>query len=73
MEPGVPMNTILLVQPRQVQFKWVFDKAAGSVGNIGNPKFKLLINKVQHHGRGGRRLVSASWGYHLPPVVPSLL
>ncbi|MFI3360194.1 hypothetical protein V5H09_24165, partial [Klebsiella aerogenes] len=43
MEPVVVMDTILVVRPRQVQFKWAFDKAAGSVSNTGNTWFKLLI------------------------------
>ncbi|NBI23131.1 hypothetical protein EJ432_04480 [Klebsiella quasipneumoniae] len=44
MEPVVVMDTILVVRPRQVQFKWSFDKAAGTVSNTGNTWFKLLIN-----------------------------
>lgn len=43
MEPVVVMDTILVVRPRQVQFKWSFDKAAGTVSNTGNTWFKLLI------------------------------
>lgn len=43
MEPVVVMGTILVVRPRQVQFKWSFDKAAGTVSNTGNTWFKLLI------------------------------
>lgn len=43
MEPVVVMDTILVVRPRQVQFKWAFDKAAGTVSNTGNTWFKLLI------------------------------
>ena len=43
MEPVVVMDTILGVRPRQVQFKWSFDKAAGTVSNTGNTWFKLLI------------------------------
>ncbi len=43
MEPVVVMDTILVVRPRQVQFKWSFDKVAGTVSNTGNTWFKLLI------------------------------
>lgn len=43
MEPVVVMDTIMVVRPRQVQFKWSFDKAAGTVSNTGNTWFKLLI------------------------------
>lgn len=37
------MDTILVVRPRQVQFKWSFDQVTGTVSNIGNTWFKLLI------------------------------
>lgn len=43
MEPVVVMDTILVVRPREVHFKWSFDKAAGTVSNTGNTWFKLLI------------------------------
>ncbi len=43
MEPVVVMDTILVVRPREVQFKWSFDKVAGTVSNTGNTRFKLLI------------------------------
>ncbi|QGV96873.1 fimbria/pilus periplasmic chaperone [Klebsiella pneumoniae] len=43
MEPVVVMDTILVVRPREVQFKWSFDKVAGTVSNTGNTGFKLLI------------------------------
>jgi P pilus assembly chaperone PapD len=43
MDPVVVMDTILVVRPRQVQFKWAFDKVAGSVSNTGNTWFKLLV------------------------------
>ncbi|EES0915936.1 TPA: fimbria/pilus periplasmic chaperone [Escherichia coli] len=42
-EPVVVMDTILVVRPRQVQFKWSFDQVTGTVSNIGNTWFKLLI------------------------------
>ncbi|WP_400184606.1 molecular chaperone [Klebsiella pneumoniae] len=43
MVPVVVMDTILVVRPREVQFKWSFDKVAGTVSNTGNTWFKLLI------------------------------
>lgn len=43
MEQVVVMDTILVVRPREVQFKWSFDKVAGTVSNTGNTWFKLLI------------------------------
>ncbi len=42
-EPVVVMDTILVVRPRQVQFKWSFDRVTGTVSNTGNTWFKLLI------------------------------
>lgn len=44
-EPVVVMDTILVVRPRQVQFKWSFDKVTGTVSNTGNTWFKLLIKQ----------------------------
>ncbi|WP_253377951.1 fimbria/pilus periplasmic chaperone [unidentified bacterial endosymbiont] len=43
MEPVVVMDTILVVRPRQVEFRWTYDKASGTVRNTGNTWFKLLI------------------------------
>lgn len=43
IDPVVVMETIMVVRPRQVQFKWAFDRQAGSVSNSGNTWFKLLI------------------------------
>ncbi len=37
-EPVVVMDTILVVRPRQVQFKWSFDKVTGTVSNTGNSR-----------------------------------
>ncbi len=45
-EPVVVMDTILVVRPRQVQFKWSFDQVTGTVSNTGNTWFKLLIKPV---------------------------
>ncbi|EJU9662175.1 fimbria/pilus periplasmic chaperone [Escherichia coli] len=42
-DPVVVMDTILVVRPRQVQFKWSFGKVTGTVSNTGNTWFKLLI------------------------------
>ena len=44
------MDTILVVRPRQVQFKWSFDQVTGTVSNTGNTWFKLLI-KPSDEGR----------------------
>jgi hypothetical protein len=43
MDPVVVMDTILVVRPREVRFKWAYDRAAGIVSNTGNTWFKLLI------------------------------
>jgi len=43
MEPIVILDTILVVRPRQVNFKWHYDPATGTVSNTGNTWFKLLI------------------------------
>ncbi|CAI6173667.1 hypothetical protein DJICPGNB_07355 [Escherichia coli] len=40
---GASLDTILVVRPRQVQFKWSFDKVTGTVSNTRNTWFKLLI------------------------------
>ncbi len=53
MEPVVVMDTILVVRPREVQFKWSFDKVAGTVSNTGNTWFKLLIARMRFDRRGG--------------------
>ncbi|WP_404680998.1 fimbria/pilus periplasmic chaperone [Raoultella terrigena] len=43
IDPVVVVETILAVRPRQVDFKWAFDRQAGTVSNSGNTWFKLLI------------------------------
>jgi P pilus assembly chaperone PapD len=43
IDPVVVVETILAVRPRQVDFKWAFDRRAGTVSNSGNTWFKLLI------------------------------
>ncbi|QKJ88862.1 CFA/I fimbrial chaperone [Paramixta manurensis] len=54
MDPVVVIETILVVRPRQVHFKWAFDRAAGVVSNTGNTWFKLLIKPgcgaAEHEG-----------------------
>lgn len=67
MEPVVVMDTILVVRPREVQFKWSFDKVAGTVSNTGNTWFKLLIKPgCDSTEEEGGRLVSASRGRGSP-------
>ncbi|STU87972.1 CFA/I fimbrial chaperone [Klebsiella variicola] len=64
MEPVVVMDTILVVRPREVQFKWSFDKVAGTVSNTGNTWFKLLIkpDAIRPKRRGTRGIcVLATW------------
>ena len=43
MEPVVVMDTILVVRPREANFKWALDRANGTLSNTGNTWFKLLI------------------------------
>lgn len=43
MDPVIVMDTILVVRPRQVNFKWAYNRAAGTLSNTGNTWFKLLI------------------------------
>ncbi|MEF3108541.1 fimbria/pilus periplasmic chaperone [Raoultella sp. WB_B2P2-3] len=43
IDPVVVVETIMAVRPRQVAFKWAFDRQAGTVSNSGNTWFKLLI------------------------------
>lgn len=43
IDPVVVMDTILVVRPRHVEFKWDFDRNAGIVRNTGNTRFKLII------------------------------
>ncbi|MCW9445980.1 fimbria/pilus periplasmic chaperone [Klebsiella oxytoca] len=45
LEPVVVVDTILVVRPRQVNFKWSFDKSAGTVTNTGNTWFRLLARR----------------------------
>lgn len=66
MEPVVVMDTILVVRPREVQFKWSFDKVAGTVSNTGNTRFKLLIKPGCDSTEEEGRVVSASRGRGSP-------
>lgn len=43
IDPVVVIDTILVVRPRDVRFKWHFDRQAGTVSNNGNTWFKLII------------------------------
>ncbi len=43
MEPVVVMDTILVVRPREVQFKWSFDKVGRDGEQHRQYRFKLLI------------------------------
>ncbi|PDO87927.1 fimbrial biogenesis chaperone [Kosakonia sacchari] len=40
--PVIVLETILVVRPRQVNFKWDYDSQTGVVKNSGNTWFKLL-------------------------------
>ncbi|WP_342321217.1 hypothetical protein AAEY27_13965 [Kosakonia sp. BYX6] len=41
--PVVVMDTILVVRPRDVNFKWFYNRAQGELSNSGNTWFKLLL------------------------------
>lgn len=43
MEPIIVIDTIFVIRPRQIEFKWNYDPASGTVVNTGNTWFKLLI------------------------------
>jgi len=43
MMPVVVMQTILVVRPRRVNFRWEYDKEAGVITNAGNTWFKVLL------------------------------
>lgn len=43
IDPVVVMDTILVVRPRQIHFKWGYDRQTGTVSNNGNTWFKLII------------------------------
>lgn len=41
--PVIVIDTILVVRPRNVDFRWVYDRQAGLFKNSGNTWFRLLI------------------------------
>lgn len=43
MEPVIVMDAILVVRPREINFKWTYDRSTGTVSNTGNTWFKLLV------------------------------
>lgn len=43
IDPVVIIDTILVVRPRHIDFKWTYDRATGTIRNTGNTWFKLLI------------------------------
>ena len=43
MDPVVTIETILVVRPRTVHFDWRWDKQRGTLQNVGNTYFKLLL------------------------------
>lgn len=43
LEPIVTIDTIMVVRPRKVDFKWRYDAVNGTLANSGNTWFKLLI------------------------------
>ncbi|WP_299998511.1 fimbria/pilus periplasmic chaperone [uncultured Cedecea sp.] len=43
LEPIITVDSIMVVRPREVNFKWHYDAASGTVANTGNTWFKLLI------------------------------
>lgn len=48
LEPIVTIDTIMVVRPREVDFKWNYDVSNGTVTNRGNTWFKLLIKPGCH-------------------------
>ncbi|WP_241571675.1 hypothetical protein [Rosenbergiella nectarea] len=43
MDPVIVLDAIFIVRPRKVNFKWIYDRDKGTLGNIGNTWFKVLI------------------------------
>lgn len=43
MMPVIVMDTILVVRPRKINFKWFLDHSRGEVANKGNTWFKVLL------------------------------
>lgn len=48
LEPVIVMDAILVVRPRQVQFKWHYDSVTGTLSNTGNTWFKVMIKPGCH-------------------------
>lgn len=57
MMPVIVMDTILVVRPRKVDFKWFLDHSGGEVANKGNTWFKLLLKP----GCGAIEDASTTW------------
>ena len=48
LEPIITIDTIMVVRPREINFKWQYDAINGTVANTGNTWFKLLIKPGCH-------------------------
>lgn len=57
MMPVIVMDTILVVRPRKINFKWFLDHSRGEVANKGNTWFKLLLKP----GCGAIEDASTTW------------
>lgn len=57
MAPVVVVDAILVVRPRQINFKWNIDQRTGAISNTGNTWFKLLIKP----GCGTKEEDSEAW------------
>lgn len=57
MVPVIVMDTILVVRPRKINFKWSLDHSKGEVANKGNTWFKLLLKP----GCGASEDASTTW------------
>lgn len=57
MVPVIVMDTILVVRPRKINFKWSLDHSKGEVANKGNTWFKLLLKP----GCGTSEDASTTW------------
>ena len=57
MVPVIVMDTILVVRPRKINFKWSLDHSKGEVANRGNTWFKLLLKP----GCGASEDASTTW------------
>ena len=57
MVPVIVMDTILVVRPREINFKWSLDHSKGEVANNGNTWFKALLKP----GCGANEDASTTW------------